>query len=105
MEKFGRWVFIIGIVLAALAGLFLEFGWVSWVLAAFGVAVGLLNVTGSDSKGFLLGAIALTLSASAVQNVPFVGVLITDILGYVVIFVTGAMLVVALKVLFEFAMD
>ena len=105
MNKLGRWLFIAGLVIAVLAGLFLNFGWVTWVLAILGIVVGFMNVSGSETQGFLLAAVALMLSVSAVQNVPFVGGVVTTILGYVVTFVAGAMLVVALKALFESAKD
>ena len=73
MDKLGRWLFLAGLILAVLAGLFLNFGWVTWVLAILGIVVGFMNVSGTETQRFLLAAVALMLSASAVQNVPFVG--------------------------------
>ncbi|UCC52757.1 MAG: hypothetical protein JSV68_02090 [Anaerolineaceae bacterium] len=72
-ERFGKWGFIIGLVIAALAGLFFQPAWAIWVLAILGVLVGLLNVTAEDTRGFLLAAIALTLSATALNAIPFMG--------------------------------
>ncbi len=60
-----------------------------------------LNVTGRETRGFLIAAIALILSASAVQSLPFVGGVLTSIVGNVVTFVSAAVLVVALKSVFE----
>ena len=68
LEKIGKWAFIIGLVIAVLAGLFYQPAWAIWVLAILGVIVGLLNVTGEDTRGFLLAAIALTLSATALNT-------------------------------------
>jgi len=51
------------LVIAVLAGIFFQPAWAIWVLAILGVIVGLLNVTAEDTRGFLLAAIALTLSA------------------------------------------
>jgi hypothetical protein len=103
VDKLGRWLFIAGLVIAILAGLFFNFGWVTWVLAVLGLVVGLLNVTSAETQGFLLASIAFALSATALQGVPFIGEYLTSILAYVVAFVSGAMLVVALKALFESA--
>ena len=105
MEKLGRWLFLVGLVIAILAGLFLNFGWVTWVLAILGLVVGFLNVTSEETRGFLLAGIALTLTATALKEVPFIGDYLTDILSYVVTFVSGAVLVVALKALFEFGSE
>ena len=70
-----------------------------------GSGVGFLNVTAEETKGFLLSAVALILSASAVQGIPLVGELVTAIMGNLVAFMSAAVLVVALKSLFESAKD
>lgn len=103
MDNFGRWLFIAGLVIAVLAGLFLQFSWVTWVLAILGVIVGFLNIASKETQQFLLASVALLLSATAVQSVPFVGDMATNILAFVATFISGAMLVVALKALFETA--
>ena len=107
MDKMiGRWLFIAGLVLAVLVGLFLpQAAWATWVLAVIGLVVGFFNVAEEETMGFLIAALALNVSASAFQGVPFVGSFLTNILGYVVAFVSGAMLVVALISLFKKASD
>jgi hypothetical protein len=99
----GKWAFILGLVIAVLAGLFFQPSWAIWVLAILGVIVGFLNVTVEDTRGFLLAAIALTLSATALNTIPIVGTAFSLILPFVVAFVAGAMIVVALKELFQTA--
>ena len=99
----GKWAFIIGLVLAVLAGLFFQPGWAIWVLAILGVIVGFLNITAEETRGFLLASIALTLSATALNSIPIVGTAFSYILPFVVAFVSGAMIVVALKELFQTA--
>ncbi len=100
----GKWAFIIGLVLAVVAGVLFEAEeGVFWVLAILGVIVGLLNVTQAETQSFLLAAIALILSATALNLIPIVGETISQILEYVAAFVAGAMIVVALKALFETA--
>jgi hypothetical protein len=103
LEMVGKWAFIIGLVLAAVVGFLFQAEWVVWVLAILGVIVGLLNVTREDTERFLLAAVALALSVTALNTVPVLGFLITNILGYVAAFVAGAVVVVALKVLFQTA--
>ena len=75
----------------------------TWVLAILGVIVGLLNVTAEDTRGFLLAAIALTLSATALNTIPILGTPVTFIMSFVVAFVAGATFVVAIKELFQTA--
>jgi hypothetical protein len=101
--KIGKWAFIIGLVVAVLAGLFFQPGWAIWVLAILGLIVGLLNVTAEDTRSFLLAAIALTLSATALNTLPIVGTALSFILPFVVAFVAGATIVIALKELFQTA--
>ena len=100
-ETIGKWAFIIGLVLAVLAGLFFQPGWALWVLAILGVIVGLLNVAAEETRGFLLASIALTLSATALNSLPVLGTAFSYVLPFVVAFVAGGMIVVALKELFR----
>jgi hypothetical protein len=103
IAKIGKWAFIIGLVVAVLAGLFFQPGWAIWVLAILGLIVGLLNVTAEDTRSFLLASIALTLSATALNTLPIVGTALSFILPFVVAFVAGATIVIALKELFQTA--
>jgi hypothetical protein len=102
-DTVGRWAFIVGLVLAVIAGLFINAAWVVWVLAVLGVVVGLLNIGGSETGKFLIAAIAFTVAATALNGIPLIGGLIASIMGYVSAFVSGAMVVVALKQLFQSA--
>jgi hypothetical protein len=99
----GKWAFIIGLVIAVLAGLFFQPGWAIWILVVLGVIVGLLNVTAEETQGFLLASIALTLSATALNSLPIVGTAFSYVLPFVVAFVAGATVVIALKLLFQSA--
>ena len=104
LEKVGRWAFIAGLVLAIVAGLFVvDVTWIAWVLAILGLVVGFLNVSTTDPQGFLLPAVALTLSASAVRSLPGVGFVLTNVLANAVAFAGAAMLVVAIRALLETA--
>jgi zinc transporter ZupT len=67
------------------------------------VIVGLLNVPAEETRGFLLASIALTLSATALNTLPVVGTALSYVLPFVVAFVAGGMIVVALKELLQTA--
>jgi hypothetical protein len=99
----GKWAFIAGLVIAVLAGLFYQPAWAIWVLAILGVIVGVINVTAEDTRGFLLAAIGLTISATALNATPIVGTAFSYVLPFVVAFVAGAVIVVSLRELFHTA--
>ena len=103
LQTIGKWAFIVGLVIAVLAGLLFQPEGAIWVLAVLGVVVGLLNVAAEETRGFLLASIALTLSATALNTLPIIGTALSLILPFVVAFVAGATIVVALKELFQTA--
>ena len=105
MRHVGKWAFIIGLVIAVLAGFGLAATWVTWVLALLGLVVGFLNITSGETQGFLLASIALMLSANSVQGIPYVGIQLTQILANVVAFLAAAVLVVALRAVLETVRD
>ena len=102
-ETIGKWAFIIGLVISVLAGLFFQPEWAIWILAVLGVIVGFLNVAAEETRGFLLASIGLTLSATALNTLPIIGTALSLVLPFVVAFVAGATIVVALKELFQTA--
>ena len=99
----GKWAFIAGLVIAVIAGFFYQPAWAIWVLAILGVIVGVINVTAEDTRGFLLAAIGLTVSATALNATPIVGTAFSYVLPFVVAFVAGAVIVVSLRELFHTA--
>ena len=102
-QTIGKWAFIVGLVIAVLAGLLFQPEGAIWVLAILGVVVGILNVAAEETRSFLLASIALTLSATALNTLPIIGTALSLILPFVVAFVAGATIVVALKELFQTA--
>jgi hypothetical protein len=105
MHLIGKWAFIVGIVLCLILAFVTQVAWIYWVLAVLGLVVGFLNITAEETRGFLLAAIGLVLSATAVQAIPLIGDLVTRIMANVVAFIAAAVLVVALKTLFATAKD
>ena len=102
-SKIGKWAFLGGLILAFVASIWPEQTWTVWVLALVGVVVGFLNVSSDEAKTFLLAAIDLSLSARALETLPYVGEATTSIIANVIAFVAAAMLVVAIKVLVDTA--
>ena len=105
MGQMGKWAFIAGFVISVVAGLLIAEPWMFWVLAVLGLVVGFMNITGAETKTFLLAAIALMLSASSLMGIPVIGVAVTEVLANIVAFMSAAVLVVACKSLFEVAKD
>jgi len=105
MDKLGKWAFIAGLVIAIGAGLGFSQPWFGWVLAILGLIVGFMNVSGSESFRFLVAAIALIVAANAIGGLPYVGGYATSIIANLIAFLSAAVLVVALKSLFELTKD
>jgi len=101
MKQFGHILFILGILFAFVAGIGFEHPWLPVGLAAFGIFVGFVNIVDVDASKFLITGIALEVSASAFKQFSFIGEAMSDIM----IFVGGALLVVALRVLFGTALS
>jgi len=100
MQKLGHILFILGIIIAFVAGIGFEHPWLPVGLAVFGIFVGLVNVLDVDTSKFLITGIALEVSASAFREFSFIGAAMSDVM----IFVGGALLVVAMRVLFSTAL-
>ena len=101
MQQFGQVLFILGIIFAFVAGIGFEHPWLPVGLAVFGVFVGLVNIVDVDTNKFLITGIALEVSASAFKQFSFIGAAMSDVM----IFVGGALLVVAMRVLFKTALS
>ena len=101
MQQIGQVLFILGILFAFAAGIGFEHPWLPVGLALFGVFVGFVNMTEVDSTNFLITGIALEVSASAFRQFSFIGAAMSDVM----IFVGGALLVVAMRTLFRSALS
>lgn len=101
MQQLGHILFLLGIIFAFVAGIGFEHPWLPIGLAVFGVFVGLVNVVDVDANKFLITGIALEVSASAFRQFSFMGEAMSDVM----IFVGGALLVVAMRTLFRSALS
>ena len=98
LSQVGRWVFVIGVVLAAVAG-FINLGIPHFglILTVVGLVVGFLNISDKESGGFLIAAIALLMTASALGNIPQIGAQLSAVGANLSAIAAPAALVVALK--------
>lgn len=109
-NKVGDWAFIIGAVLAILAGFIPGIPQILLILAILGLVVGFLNVTSKETTAFLVATIALLAAGTGgsvllqeIAAVPVLAGYISAILGNIVAFVAPAALVVALKDVYALA--
>jgi len=104
--KLGHWAFMVGILIAIIAGLVpaWQTATIVWVLVILGLIVGLLNITAKETVEFLVATIALVLIGTAgIQTLPALGGIVTAILKNIVAFVSPAALIVSLKAIYELA--
>ncbi|MEM4263540.1 MAG: hypothetical protein QW666_01430 [Candidatus Woesearchaeota archaeon] len=103
-SKIGHWAFIIGILLAVVAGLVpaWQTPTVTWILVILGLIIGLLNIQAKETTEFLVAAITLLIVGSA-GAIPALGVIVLSILANIVAIVAPAALVVALKAIYALA--
>jgi len=105
MEKIGEWIFLLGVIIAILAGLLSPGSeTVATILVILGLVVGFLNITEKESTNFLIAAIALILTGTVSLSVlGSIGAMIKEIVIYISIFVMPAALIVALKLVYQLA--
>ena len=93
----GRWAFVLGLVLAVIAGLGGRIPGLMTALFVLGLVVGFINVTEKESTPFLIAVIALLIiGVAGLQMGRLTGVLVA-ILNNLISFVGAAGLVVAIK--------
>ena len=106
-RKVGHYAFIIGILIAVIAGLFPEaIAGTTLLLVILGVIVGFMNVTAKETTEFLVASITLIVAGSAGLRVitwANLGVYFSQILGNIAVFVAPAAIVVAIKAVFTLA--
>ncbi len=101
----GSWAFLIGVVLAIILGFFGPMEqWLALVLVIIGVIVGLLNITASESMGFLTAATVLVIVTALSGDVfAIVGAWASNILEALMLVFVPATIIVALRAVFGLA--
>lgn len=113
LQTIGIYAFIIGIVIAIVAGLAggaiaAYTGPITLVLVILGLIVGFLNIKDKNISGFLIAAIALMVVGSANLAtidtiVAGLGTVLQAVISFIAVFVAPAALVVSLKAIYNMA--
>ena len=111
LQAVGSWAFLLGVVVALIAGAFFSQAEPNPTMISFlvllGTIVGLLNVTTKETNSFLLASVSLVLVAAisqpVVNDVVSIGPYLGSMLDSILVFVTPAAIVVALKSIFSLA--
>ena len=106
MEKIGTWAFLVGVLIAIVAGFLpsLETPVTGWVLVILGLVVGFLNIRAKEAQEFLVACVAI-LVVTSMGGLPFVGPTLGVILGNIIAFVAPAAFLVAIRSIWALAED
>lgn len=104
-DQIGGWAFIIGLVIAVLAGLITIPNYLTtWVLVILGLIVGFLNIGDKEVTAFLIASIALLgVGGAGLGAIPAIGGYLNNILTNLVAFVSPATAIVAVKAVYSIA--
>lgn len=101
----GSWAFLIGVILAVILGFISMAPWMALILVIIGIIVGLLNITTSESMGFLTAAAVLVI-VTALSGSVFAEVGLSwaeQILSALMLVFVPATIIVALRAVFGLA--
>jgi hypothetical protein len=104
LSTIGFWAFIVGLVIALVAGIFFPGNAiVGIILIILGIVIGFLNITAKETMLFLVATIALILvgNAFAVITLGDLGKFIGNILAYVSALMAPAAIIAAIKALWS----
>ncbi len=112
-QKIGGYAFIVGIVIALLAGIAGSLvagyaGGITLVLVVLGLIVGYLNISDKEVVTFIVASIGLIVAGSANLKVidsivAGLGTVLQAILANLVVFIAPAVIVVGLKTVYDLA--
>jgi len=107
MQKAGSLAFIVGVIIAVLAGFWQLTVGVTSLLIVMGLLVGFLNVTSSESRGFLFTTLVLVvvgnMGGEVLGKVQVIGLILQNVLNAIVIFVIPATIIVAFREIYSYA--
>jgi len=104
MQKVGSWAFIIGIIIAIIAGFAPLNAVVTGILVFLGLLVGFLNITAKESNTFLFTALVLVVVADfgggkLVSLTP----ILKNMLDAIIVFIVPATLIVSFRAIYQLA--
>lgn len=107
-ELIGKWAFIIGLILAVIAGIvqgIYTIPYLAVVLLVLGLIVGFLNIHEKNETRFLVSVVALLVlgvaSINALSVLQVISKILDAVLGNFIAFVSAAALVVSIKAILE----
>jgi len=105
--KIGSWLFIIGVVIAVIAGFKPLTTLTTSILIALGFIVGFINITAKETMPYLFTVLVLVFVAdiggNVLEKVDMIGPILNSILNAIIVFTIPATLIVSLKAIFAFA--
>lgn len=109
-KRIGHYSFIIGVIIAIALGLIPAsilgdaYTWLASLLVVLGLIVGFLNVTGKETREFLLVAAVLIITAgvgtgagAVLGGTLYLGTYLSGVFGQLLAFIVPATVIVALK--------
>lgn len=112
LKKVGGWAFILGVLLALVAPIFVELTpEMTSTLIVLGLLIGFLNITTTETEPFLLAALALVIvsgfssSSTMITQVARIGPVLGRIFAGIQLLVVPATIVVALKSIYKLARE
>ena len=128
--KLGSWVFLIGILIAFIVGLYQAYtlesgsnffetnvgGWSAWALVIIGVILGLLafigegTITKKEIPHFLIAGIALVVMGGVFNGwngtfAPYLGAILAGISISLSVFIAPAVVITAIKTIWDIGKD
>ncbi len=97
LVKIGHWAFVLGLIIALIAGIGGEVPYILVIMTILGLIVGLLNVTEKESTPFLVAIIALLMISMAGLQLGRFTPTVIAMVNNIIAFLSIAGLVVALK--------
>jgi len=105
LKLVGKWAFIIGLALAIIAGLLqgvYEIPSLILILVILGLIVGFLNIAEKNTVKLLVAIIALMgIRGLTISVIPIINAYLQAMLTNILIFASGAGLVIAIKAIIE----
>ncbi|MBL7055012.1 hypothetical protein ISS05_04610 [Candidatus Woesearchaeota archaeon] len=113
-KKVGQYAFVVGIIIAVVLGLAIPAlttatHWLISLLIVLGIIVGFLNITGKETKEFLMVGVTLVLlsyaggAGTAFSGIMYVGIYLQGIFQGILAFIIPAVVIVGLKDIWRIA--
>ena len=113
-KRFGHYSFAIGVLLAIILGLANSMGFsiatqatLTSLLVVLGIVIGAMNITGKETREFLISAVVLVITASLsvpiLKSVAYVGVVLVDLFGAILAVTVPAVIIVSVKNIWRLA--